>query len=98
MDSSGLPYIVRPSSPPSFASPHPTSRIQTDLDIRNVGLWIVGLLTAAGLPASLEKSGYWVAVAGGAYAVSVWDKLSPQYVILSGAIFGLIYGGVIGAP
>lgn len=64
---------------------------------KDAGLWKVGLLTGTGT-ASLEKSGYWATIAGAAFVASESFGIPPPASILGGALAGLIYGGVIGAP
>ncbi|KAM0751049.1 hypothetical protein T439DRAFT_380067 [Meredithblackwellia eburnea MCA 4105] len=67
-------------------------------------LWKSGLLSpplspgTATVSTSLERSGYWAAVSGAAYMASEHFSLPAPLIILGGAVGGLLYGGVKGAP
>ncbi|KAL2869424.1 putative chromate ion transporter [Aspergillus lucknowensis] len=61
-------------------------------------LWEVGYLTPeAGRGQSLAREPWWVAVAAIAYAENAWFKVPPAFAILSGAVLGLCWYGIVGA-
>ncbi|KAL3494165.1 chromate transporter-domain-containing protein [Aspergillus germanicus] len=60
-------------------------------------LWEVGYLTAgAGNGQSLTKEPWWVVVAAVAYAENAWFRVPPAFAIISGAVLGLVWYGVVG--
>ncbi|KAL2840166.1 putative chromate ion transporter [Aspergillus pseudoustus] len=60
-------------------------------------LWEVGYLTAeVENGQSLTKEPWWVAVAAVAYAGNAWFKVPPAPAIISGAVLGLVWYGVVG--
>ncbi|KAL3444343.1 chromate transporter-domain-containing protein [Aspergillus insuetus] len=60
-------------------------------------LWEVGYLTAgAGNGQSLAKEPWWVVVAALAYAENAWFRVPPAFSIISGAVLGLVWYGVVG--
>ena len=88
----GLPYSVR----------YFMAFISTQRTIQHhylcLGLWKVGLLAADSKTGSLDASGYWVAVSGASFVASEWFSVHPPVAIVGGAIAGVIYGAVKGAP
>lgn len=76
----------------------PPRSLRLHSPLRRLGLWKAGLLTSNSGTQSLEKSGYWASIAAGAFIASEFFRLQPYFTIISGALLGLIYGAIKGAP
>lgn len=65
-------------------------------------MWVVGRVInpQAGTEGSrsLDQSGYWVSVAGAAVIATQTFSIPPVLVVLGGAVAGVLYGAVKGAP
>ena len=81
-----------------FVSPPPVARRFLTLVSSVTGLWTVGLLTQASGGQSLDKSGYWVSVAGAAFLASESFGVPAPAVIVGGAVSGLLFGAAKGSP